>query len=191
MLAAVDIGNVQITLHFDRCFRRFGIDPAAPIPPEVLKLDYGFETGALGEAAWLEGMRRWTGKNMSDSEIVDAWNEIIGGPMPGMEEQIRKFAAKGVRFVHLSDTTPPHMTKIYRTLPFGHLISGAVLSYEAGACKPEPAIFEYFERRYGVPDVFFDDLDKNVEGARKRGWNAVKFQSAAQFGNILEKLLSV
>jgi len=44
-----------------------------------------------------------------------------------------------------------------------------------GLRKPDDAIYAHVERATGVPGgqiVFFDDVEENVEAARRRGWRA-------------------
>ena len=56
----------------------------------------------------------------------------------------------------------------------------AVLSYEVGVMKPDSAIFAAAADRAGVSagDIFYaDDLEANVVGARKSGFDAVQFTS--------------
>jgi len=68
---------------------------------------------------------------------------------------------------------------------FGHLVTGGVYSFSAGAMKPDPVIYEAFEREYGVPYAYFDDRAENVEGAKARGWNAFVYHSPEEFRQIL------
>ena len=119
-----------------------------------------------------------------------AWDMEIGTAVPGMTEAVREFAGKGVEFVFLSDTNELHMTRIRRILPFVNLVKGAILSHEVGVCKPNPDIYKAFEEKYGVPDLYFDDLEKNIAGAEKRNWKAVQFVDASHFRKVMEQALS-
>ena len=49
-------------------------------------------------------------------------------------------------------------------------------------------MYELFEKRHGVPDFYFDDKLCNIEGARKRGWNAIQFTHAEQLDLIGDAL---
>ena len=108
--------------------------------------------------------------------------------MPGMKERVEAYAAKGVKFVFLSDVSALHLDVCYRKCSFCHAVTDGVFSYEVGARKPDPAMYEMFEQRHGVPDFYFDDRPCNIEAARKRGWNAILFSSAEQLDIIGAKI---
>jgi putative hydrolase of the HAD superfamily len=58
-----------------------------------------------------------------------------------------------------------------------------ILSYEVGAMKPDPRIFERAIELAGcLPEECFytDDIAEYVEAARRMGIDAVQFQSCAQ-----------
>ena len=57
-------------------------------------------------------------------------------------------------------------------------------SARVGMRKPEPAYFDFIHRRIGPqqqPPLFFDDTPKVVDGARTQGWEAVLFDTNADF----------
>ncbi|MBE6405258.1 MAG: hypothetical protein E7040_04480 [Lentisphaerae bacterium] len=188
MLIALDIGNVCIQLHFAESEAAFGFDPEHPIPEDVVDLCRDYAVGAVSTEQFLSEMSLLT--NRTEKEVLEAWNMEIGAAIPGMTEAVRDFAARGVEFVFLSDTNDLHMTKIRRSLPFANLVKGAILSQEVGVCKPDPEIYSAFEEKYGVPDLYFDDLEKNIAGAKKRNWNAVQFTGVSQFREVVEQALA-
>jgi HAD superfamily hydrolase (TIGR01509 family) len=64
------------------------------------------------------------------------------------------------------------------------------LSFEIGACKPEPAIFEAAAAAAGAAadEIFFvDDFAENVAGARAAGLDAVPYTTAAELAADLRK----
>jgi len=66
-----------------------------------------------------------------------------------------------------------------------------VFSAEVGLAKPDPAIYQLILGRLQVePEeaVFIDDVLENVEGARRVGMKAVRFQSTDQVLNELAAL---
>ena len=82
---ALDIGNVCIGIHPERCFGALGFRSLADIPREVLFLaGERFERGEISEAEFLDGFRRLTGSALSDAELRRAFCAIIGEPVPGM-----------------------------------------------------------------------------------------------------------
>ncbi|MDD7751763.1 MAG: hypothetical protein PUK77_08655, partial [bacterium] len=137
---------------------------------------------------WLDVLWNSLGRRFTKERLLDGWNSILAGPFPGVEKYIRKYAESGVKFVYLSDISRLHLNNVCRMLPFAHLIYDGVYSFEAGVRKPGAAMYELFEKRHGVPDFYFDDKLCNIEGARKRGWNAIQFTHAEQLALIGDAL---
>lgn len=76
----------------------------------------------------------------------------------------------------LSNTNYLHYEFIRNRYSFANLVDGAVLSYELGLRKPEPAIYRAALKIAGVsPEqaIFIDDLKDNVEAARKLGISVI------------------
>lgn len=85
----------------------------------------------------------------------------------------------------LSNTCDAHWQHLlrcrYGILPGG--IGPLVLSYEVGAMKPHPSIYEVATREAGVAaeSIFFcDDIPAHVDAARAAGWDAEVFVGARQ-----------
>ena len=186
MLIAVDIGNVCIQLHVEESNRAFGYNAGLPVAFATLTEQY--ESGKIGSPEFLKKISVVTG--LSESAAKLAWDQKLGAEMPGMADAIRDFAAQGVEFVFLSDIAELHLTKFRRTVSFVNLFKGGIFSFEAGACKPNPQIFQSFENTYGKPAIFFDDMERNIIGAKAFGWNAVQFTGADMFRETVQRLLS-
>ncbi len=183
---ALDIGNVCIGIHPERCFGALGFRSLADIPREVLFLaGERFERGEISEAEFLDGFRRLTGSALSDAELRRAFCAIIGEPVPGMAELVSGLAGRGYRPVFFSDTSVTHMEELRRKFPAASAVPDGIYSYRVHAKKPELPMFEAFEARFGVPAFYFDDRAELIEGARKHGWNAHRFVSAEEVDKIL------
>lgn len=58
---------------------------------------------------------------------------------------------------------------------------GVTVSGEVGLIKPDREIYSLHARTFGLAPaetLFIDDSEKNVQGARAAGWNAVRFTDA-------------
>ncbi len=76
----------------------------------------------------------------------------------------------------LANTNDLHYEFIKSHYLFTKAVDGAVLSYELGLRKPEPAIYEAALKLAGVTAneaVFIDDLKENVEAARRLGFAVI------------------
>jgi putative hydrolase of the HAD superfamily len=91
----------------------------------------------------------------------------------------------------LSDTNAIHFEHVRAHIPALALFSEYILSYEVGAMKPHPRIFQEALRRSGLPAehcLFIDDRRPNVEGATRIGMRAVQYESPAQLSAALARL---
>ena len=126
---------------------------------------------------------------------VDALARAAGDIFTLRVEMLPVIAAierAGVPLGILSNTCDIHWQHLlrcrYGILPGG--ISPLVLSYEVGAMKPHPSIYEAAVAKAGVPaDRIFscDDIPAHVEAARAAGWDAEVFTGARQ---LVEQLAS-
>lgn len=184
-LVALDIGDVCISIHPDRTLRKLGLLNLAALPKMEREANFLLETGKLTEEEWLDGFMKFTGGKYSRHELLDIWCAMLGPSIPGMADAVRGAVRRGWRFVYFSNTSKPHMDRFLKTNDFCHLVTGAVFSYEAGYAKPDPGIYEVFERGYGVPEFYFDDNAANIAQGKARGWNAVQFRSPDQLNSLL------
>ena len=109
--------------------------------------------------------------------------------LPGSVELIKKLHHKGYNLTILSDNVNEVITHLKKTYNFWIYFKGAVISSEVGYLKPQPEIFlTLIEKCDLIPGetLFFDDLVKNVEGARKLGIHAILFKDAAQAEKEME-----
>ncbi|UBF25143.1 HAD-IA family hydrolase [Kovacikia minuta CCNUW1] len=75
---------------------------------------------------------------------------------------------------------------------FSRLFDGAFFSAEIGAIKPNLDFFEYVTAAIGQPPssmLFWDDSEKNVQAARKHGWQAEQYTDFETFQMVLPKYI--
>lgn len=183
---ALDIGNVCLGIHPERCFGMLGFRSMEEVPRELLFLaGERFERGEISEAEFLAGVRKVTGTALSDAELLRSFLAIIGEPVPGMTRLVEGLPARGYRPVFFSDTSETHFREVRRKFPAAVCVPDAVCSFEVHAKKPEIEMFAAFEADYGVPAFYFDDRAELIEEAGKHGWNAHRFVSAEDVDKIL------
>ena len=76
---------------------------------------------------------------------------------------------------------------------FEDVFDAMIISAEVGLVKPDPRIFRLALERLGVEAeqaIFVDDMQRNVEGAKAVGLQAIQFQTSKQMRFDLEKLLN-
>ena len=177
---ALDIGGVSIQLRYQEAYANFGVSSPAELPAEFTALCGEYECGRISTEVWLKGFREITKFRYSENELLSIWCSVIGDTVPGMKEQIEKYAANGYDFIFLSDISETHLAETFRKCSFAHAVIGGIYSFEVGARKPDHAMFRAFENAYGRPAFYFDDRADNIESAKKFGWNAIRFHSADQ-----------
>lgn len=187
---ALDIGGVCINLHHDRCLGRLGIASMADLPHGFVEVNNLLEHGLINEFEWVERSRTFLPESveMSDEQIMGIFNDAIGDDIDGMADFAKTMIDAGFRLVYFSNTSEMHAMEVARKLSFAPLITGAIYSFEAGAMKPDPKIYEAFEQRFGIPVAYFDDRAENIEAANKRGWNSQLFTDAAAALEFMGKI---
>lgn len=83
-------------------------------------------------------------------------------------------------------TNQEHMRALWlwQQLGMSELFEDIFYSARIGALKPAPAYFDFIMARIGPqsePPLFFDDTPKVITGARAYGWDAVQFDTIADF----------
>lgn len=184
-LIALDIGNVCVSIHLERLTKKLGLLSALIMSHKIFDREKMLERGEIFSQEWLDDMMAFTKEKYTAEELRSAWDSIIGDPIPGMEDAMRRAVAKGYRFVFFSNTSALHMETFLSGTRLAQLVSGAIFSFDAGFMKPDCGIYEAFEARYGIPGFYFDDNKDNIAAGRARGWNAIEFHSPDQLDQVL------
>nr|WP_315491115.1 HAD family phosphatase [uncultured Rhodoferax sp.] len=103
------------------------------------------------------------------------------------EQQKRREEA--VRLYFLSNMPEPYARTLELLHPFLKNFDGGIFSSDVLLIKPDPAIYQLLQNRYGlVPaeTTFIDDLLPNVEAARRQGWHGIHFKYAQQVTQELQ-----
>lgn len=110
------------------------------------------------------------------------WMDTMGDEIPGMYDLIKSLKENGFPIIYgltnWSAETFPTVQKTYRIFS---LIDNIVVSGEVKQLKPNPEIFHTLLNKYNLKaeeSLFIDDNQKNVEGAKAMGINALRFENA-------------
>lgn len=144
------------------------------------RIHMDFESGAIDEAAFRDGVRKDFKKEWEDSWIDDVWNTLLL-TIPGERVQLLKALRKNHKLYLLSNTNSIHfkvVEEIYRrdngnsNESFRDLFDHLFLSYEMGLQKPDKKIYTTVVETIGAkPEecLFFDDLEENLTAAKEVG----------------------
>jgi putative hydrolase of the HAD superfamily len=109
--------------------------------------------------------------------------------IPGMTDLVKNLQKQGFQTALLSNVKEHH-AKVKRQLGYYDLFYPVLLSYEVGANKPDPKIFEILlERLNKRADqiLFIDNKLINVEGAQAMGIDSIFFTSKDQLIDALKE----
>ncbi len=137
----------------------------------VVELD----CGRLSSDAFAEAAAEHLG--LTPAQVRQATDSYLLGPFEGVTELLADVRAAGYKTACLSNTHDSHWRMMTspgtNRLPLEQL-DWRFASHLLGLHKPDPAIYEAVEHQTGIPGpaiLFFDDLEANIEAARRRGWH--------------------
>jgi FMN phosphatase YigB (HAD superfamily) len=146
----------------------------------AIRLD-AHETGLLDGEGLLRNIASLATRTQMDVRVIERhWVEMFE-PIPEMFALAANLMTRYRVFLlsNVGDLHWRHIVARYDLLSHCH---DALPSFEAKVMKPNINIYREAERRFalfGPQTVFIDDLEPNVQGARKAGWHAVLHKDPA------------
>lgn len=134
-----------------------------------------YEAGLLTRAAFHKGLCEATGYCGSLDEFASEFGNIFTPiePMIRLNAEIRERGTPTYIFSNTNDLAIEYIRTAY---PFFGDFHDYILSYEHGAMKPDPLIYEVVERvtaRSGRELFYLDDRPENTAMADSRDWQTV------------------
>lgn len=128
-----------------------------------------------------------------EAELRLAYDVICGMVTPRAYAipWIKELKEKGYGVYYLSNFSDKAYVDCADALEFIPYTDGGILSYRERMVKPEPEIYRLLLERYGLKAeecVFLDDLEVNVEAARKEGFAGIVFETKEQAEEELARL---
>lgn len=177
-VVVTDLGNVILRVDgasawnriLPRCSRKDG----AVQEFDRIFSELGYGRGHTDSHEFFRRVRDALGLAMSYDEFCTAWSDIFEEEWDAIELILSTNAES--KYI-LSNTNDIHWRWIERRYP--HVLSrfdGIVVSHQCGMEKPDPRIYLHVARLTGrrpEEHLFIDDLEENVEGARRAGFDAV------------------
>ncbi len=150
----LDLGKVLVDFDVREFGRRVlprtgitGDELRAMIVAEDLVVRY--ETGAVGDEEFHRELCRRMRAEISWADFHEAWTSIFL-PEPLVPEGVIEALAAQAPLWIVSNTNKAHFDCIAARFGFLRHFRGWVLSYEVGAVKPDPRIFQLALQRAGV-----------------------------------------
>ena len=178
-----DLGKVLVDFDYQIALRRLAPRSSLAIDgwDRLLnrsRLLLRYESGGMTSAEFYEEIRTASGFRGDFAEFSRLFAEIFQPiePMVALHAELR---ACGWRTFVLSNTNEIQARYVRQRFPFFGAFEGHVLSFEHGALKPDPRLYEVAEQTTGCrgPEVFYlDDRPENVVAGAARGWQAIVHQ---------------
>ncbi|REK19012.1 MAG: HAD family phosphatase [Planctomycetota bacterium] len=191
-----DLGNVLLNFDHQLAARQMA-EVAGVSSQRVWDVVFGgdlelrYESGEIDNAGFYQIFCEQTDSQPDIDQLLLAGSAIFE-PNTSIFPLVGGLAAAGYRMGILSNTCPGHWS--YSTAQYSIVRRGFevyALSYELGACKPAPQIYQRAAELAGEApgDIFFvDDVAGHVEGARAAGFDAVQYtNTAALAANLHER----
>ena len=174
-----DIGNVLLKFDYYIAANRLVAKNKLTALPErelVVAAKQRLEGGEIDRAEFLHQVRPHFSDVGTDAEFLRIWEDIFEENIP-MADLAKQLALSMPTYL-LSNISCIHRDYIFINYPVFHTFKDGVYSYEAGALKPQPEIYQTAIRQFGIrPEetVFIDDIPENIVAAAALGFHAIPY----------------
>lgn len=118
------------------------------------------------------------------------WPEMLGGEIKGMPALLKELKDKGYKLYGLTNWSAQTFPLTRARYAVFNLLDGMVVSGTEKVIKPQKEIYEILLKRFALqaPEcLFIDDSPANVAVAQTLGFEAIRFESAAQLRKQLQE----
>jgi len=146
------------------------------------------DRGTLPRAEAIARGARRTGLSEADLDRFLRQVPLELNPIPETVDLMYRLKARGHHLYCLSNMHPEFIEHLERHCTFWDVFSGKVISCRLHLCKPEPGIYSYLLKTYGLDGaqtVFIDDTDVNLTAAARFGMQTIRFETPVQCENQL------
>ena len=193
-ISAVCFDLGKVLLQFDWQLMLDRVAKQSPLPPArialLLKEDpqvIAYEAGGITSAKFFAHLKKILLYKGTARELRAAFVEIFT-PLP---EHIALAALLAPHYplAIISNTNEAHIIHAEETYSFFSLFHARIYSHEVRAMKPDPAIYKRALASLGGIDpleaLFIDDLEANILGAVKLGWQTIHLRPGVDLREAL------
>jgi phosphoglycolate phosphatase-like HAD superfamily hydrolase len=174
-----DIGSVIVRVNLGRALAVVGASAGAGQSPEQMwaaiqadPLWDDWQKGKIGPHEWHRHLSQKFGTTLDFDVFCDAWN-------------------RRCRLALLSNTDVIHVAYMEKNFSFMQYFPVRIYSCRVGVCKPAPEIYLRALQEVGVSAgeaLYIDDIEENVQAARKIGMLALRFTGVDPLYDALRRL---
>jgi putative hydrolase of the HAD superfamily len=175
-----DIGRVLLDFDFESSLARLlppTCDGAHERLSRLLERKDEFEAGAVDPESYINWALGILGSDAGHDGFREAWRRIFT-PNEPMWQEVRRLNSAGHRLILFSNTNAIHCPWMFEAFPgFSHF-HGAVLSFEVGAIKPDPPIYQHAIDAHALDPtttLYIDDLADNIATGREFGFHCHQY----------------
>ena len=191
-----DLGNVLLFFDHRRAARQMAA--AAGVPAELVwevvfasGLEHRYEAGEISTQEFFEIFCRETNSRPDYQALAAAAGDIFEPNQPVIE-LLARLSAAGQRVGLLSNTCELHWNHFASGYypPIPEAFQAVVLSFRAGAMKPDERIYAHAAELAGASpgEIFFvDDIAGHVASAKAFGFDAVQYTTPEALAAELEQ----
>jgi glucose-1-phosphatase len=195
-----DLGVVILNIDFqatEREFKRLGFHEFDELYTQARQIGLfdRLEQGEISPDKFRNELRKLIGIAISDVQIDNAWNSMIG-EFPLKRIKFLEELKQKYRIFLLSNTNKIHFdfyNEIFRKefgYNFSELFEKMYLSFEIGMRKPDKRIFEYALKQSRLKPgetLFIDDMLQHVEAAMTCNINSYRLKENEEIYDIFKK----
>ena len=190
-----DFGNVVCRFDNDRFLE--GLAALCGKPADMLRallyrqspLIEDYEAGRINSQAFLRGVSDLCGIALPEAVFRRIYTDIFT-PMEATFDLLRKLKPR-YRLGLVSNTSPWHFEHAIQTTPVFPLFDSVSLSYEVGASKPDPRLFEDALTKLDLMAeecVYIDDLAPFAQAANKHLMHGLTYTTPVALMTELRRL---
>jgi FMN phosphatase YigB (HAD superfamily) len=195
-ISAVCFDLGKVLLHFDWQIMLRRIAEKSPLPPdEIIRLfkeddlAIAYEIGSITSAKFFSHLKKRLRFKGTMKELRACFSEIFT-PLPD-HIALAALLAPHYPLAIISNTNEAHIMHAEATYSFFSLFQARIYSHEVKAMKPQREIYDAALVALGGIDpleaLFIDDLESNILGATKLGWQTIHLRPDV---NLREALAS-
>ncbi|MGJ8633684.1 MAG: HAD family hydrolase [Luteolibacter sp.] len=176
-----DLGKVLLDFNFEPSLATL-LPPDHPNPhttlAKLIEKKDEFETGLISADDYTTWALKTMGSTATPAQFQAAWCNIFTPNLP-MWETIEKLRKTGHRLILFSNINSLHAPWLFENFPQFNLFQGKILSYQAGAIKPDPAIYHHATEKYNLTPsntLYIDDLPANIQTGKDLGFKTHQYE---------------
>jgi len=182
-----DLGGVLIDWNPRHLYEKIfsDLDEMEYFLKEVCSMDWNSHLDV--DKSFLDGIDELVPKFPQYEEQIRAyyqrWEEMIFGEFPGTVKILRELKEAGFPLAALSNWSSETFPRVKDQYEFLSWFNPLVISGYIGYKKPDPEPFQILlhELNLNAGDcIFIDDMEDNIQEARRQGFEAIQFSSPEQ-----------